>query len=381
MGNGTKILATGAIAAGGLYYYDKNVQPIFPRKNIPPAPNSTYTSTYGKQADPFEERTNELDQRVSARKTAQQQKISQKTENAYDSIRHSSLVNKLSSKSDELENKLDDHNKNALVRLGDKYIDLVNKVSGEGPISERELRQRASRLQERADREASSWFNWFGAKKDEAGDRLDDARKQAERKKQSWFSWGEKKADEAADKAEAKKNELSKEASSWSAWGSRKKDEAANKLDKEASSWSSWGEKKKDEAADKLDKEASSWSSWGSKKKNEAERELDHAKKDWSDSVEETKRAAEDRYNASKNALSSTYDQEKQRAIDQYNRSKNALEDLTQSFADKTSALFKTPEPEKEEKLRRARADFKSSLQNLKSYGGDVVDDVTSKFK
>merc|ERR1712080_330238 len=62
-------------------------------------------------------------------------------------------------------------------------------------------------------------------------------------------------------------------------------------------------------------------------------------------------------------------------------RTKSALDDLTQSFADKTHALFKTPEPEKEEKLRRARADLKSSLQNLKSYGGDVIDDVTSKFK
>ena len=187
MGNGTKILATGAIAAGGLYYYDQNVQPIFSRRKVPPAPNSTYTSTYGKQADPFEERTNELDLRVSTYKTPQQKKISQKAENAYDSIKHSSLVNKLSSKSDELENKLDDHNKNALVRLGDKYIDLVNKVSGDGPISERELRERANRLQARADREASSWFNWFGAKKDEAGDRLDDARKHAEREKKKWL--------------------------------------------------------------------------------------------------------------------------------------------------------------------------------------------------
>merc|ERR1712080_792937 len=203
------------------------------RIKFPPAPNSTDTSTYGKQADPFEERTNELDLRVSTYKTPQQKKISQKAENAYDSIKHSSLVNKLSSKSDELENKLDDHNKNALVRLGDKYIDLVNKVSGDGPISERELRERANRLQARADREASSWFNWFGAKKDEAGDRL----------------------------VEAKKNELSKEASSWSSWGQRKKDEAANKLDKEASSWSSWG----------------------SKKKNEAEREVDRTKRDWAD--------------------------------------------------------------------------------------------------
>lgn len=380
MGNGVKFLATGAIAAGGLYYYDQNIQPIFSRKKVP-TPNSTYTSTYGKQADPFEERANELGQRVSSYKTAQQKKLSENTENAFDSIKHSSLVNKLSSRADELENKWDDNDKNVLVRLGDKYIDLVNKVSGEGPISEHELRNRAERLKTRADKEANSWFNWFGAKKDEAADQLDDAKKRAEQEKRSWFSWGQKKSDEAADKLEAKKKELNKEASSWTSWGQKKKDEAADKLDKEASSWSSWGEKKKDEAANKLDKEASSWSSWGSKKKDEAANELESAKNDWSKSVDETKKAAEERYNASKDALASTYNQEKQRAIDQYHRSKQSLDELTEAFSNKASALFKTPEPEKEEKLRRAREDLKSSLQNLKSYGGDVIDDVTSKFK
>lgn len=380
MGNGTKFLAVGAIAAGGLYYYDQNVQPIFTRKKVEP-PHSTYTTAFSKQADPFEERKNELDLRVSNYKTAQQQKLSNKTEGAIDSIKNSALVSKLTSRSEELENKLDDRNKNAFVRLGDKYIDMVNKVSGEADLTENELRQRASDLHARAEKEANSWFNWFGVKKDEAGNKLDNARQQAEKEKQSWFSWGNKKADEATDKLEAKKNDLSKEASSWSNWGAKKKDEAADKLDKEASSWSNWGSKKKDEIADEADKQASSWSKWGSKKADEADKQLENAKKDWSSTVEDTKKAAEDQYNASKDALSSTYKQEKQRAIDQYNRSKQTLDDLTTSFSDKASALFKTPEPEKEEKLRRARADLKSSLQNLKSYGGDVIDDVTSKFK
>lgn len=464
MSKGTQYLLALAATGGAVYWYDQNVLEIFPRQQrIPPQPASTgekINRNINRQVDKLDTKKNELVDKVSNFTNEQQREAQKASESTLDSIKNSRLVNSISGSANDSRRRIEanvDQDKNVLYKLTDKYIDLINDIGGSTTSQVDQLKSTAKSDKKRAEDKANSWFNWFGDKKDETANNLDNnydqAKRDAEKKKNEWFSWGSQKKDEVADRANEEAEKLKKEKNAWSAWGSKKTDEVADKaaeeknawtswgskkadeatdkanqeaerLRKEKDAWSSWGSKKADEAADRAEAEKNAWTSWGSKKADEAtdkanqeaerlrkekdswtswgSKKADEATDKFNEETERLRKELENPNEAGKSAaqqysrgaknsekafgdagepLTAAYVQGRERAIGNYEAAKKNLEDLTNKANANVKSLFQKAEPTSDEKLKQAQEDFNSALHNLRSYGGDVVEQIESKFR
>lgn len=389
-----------AVVGGGLYYYDQNVAPIFPKDKKVAVPSeavnkdlrkldrqthelgSQVKKTAGDQADAFRSKT---DSAVSA--------VKEKTDSAVNAVKESDMYNRWSGK-------LDDYLKDVRLaaeeieqkplpsRLAAKYIELVNKIGQTETEKLDELASSTSSRQQQIksemNRSQQSWSSWWSGKKNEADSKVDELQSRAEQEKQGWLNWGSSKKDEADAKMRQAKDDAEKKKDLWMSWGSSKKEEADRKLsnakadaEKEKDLWVSWGSSKKDEADRKLkqaqndaEKSKDLWVSWGNSKADEV-----------NSKAQEAKDSAQSQYEKQKKNLSESFEAGKNRAVSEYNRAKANLDDLTKQASDKAGTLFGQAKVDEQNHLEKAKQDLQSAATNLRKYGSDLVDLVTGDRK
>lgn len=381
-----KIILGLAVVGGGLYYYDQNIGPIFPRAETEKIKQQAIK--WGKVAEPAPEVKAEfrkLDTKAREFSTQLKNTVSELAEglkkkaeairkqadSTVDSVKKSDDYKEWSQK---LENYSDDVKRAAEAieekplpnRLAAKYIEFVNSIGQTDDEKLRELQSAPShRQQELRDELAASnksWSSWWSGKKAEAHHTADKFAQNAANEKNSWLKWGNAKANEAQAKTESTKKDLEREKKSWFSWGSSKADEAERKAQAEKEKWLSWGSSK----ADVAEKEKDKWINWGSAKADEATR-----------NARSTKSELQANYEQQKKEISDNVEVGKQRATEEYYRARKTLEDLTNAASEKASNLLgkgKVEDEKADYHLQRAKEDFKSALANLRKYGGDLVD-------
>lgn len=349
-----KLLLTLAVAGGGAVYYDRNVEPIFPRK-------TSVSPQVRKEFSKLEDETKSFASQV--KKTAKELKseLKEKTDLAVTTIKDSDMYNKWLEKLDnfqkDVRTEMEPINQKPLGnRWAAKYIRFINGVAQTDDERAAELASLTSlRQQELKGQTLSSWSGWWSGKKAEAKDAKGDLEHRARKEKNSWLSWGSAKADEA----EAKKD-------LWFSWADLKSDEAKAKAkqvksraESEKSSWTLWGSSKADEAKAKAEAEKNSWSKWGSDKAEEVKQAAQGTQKDL-----ESKLPLKDQ-------LSEGYEAGKSRAIEEYNRAKLTLESLTKQAQNKAADAWDRAD---ETHLKNAKNDLQRALGNLKEFGLELVD-------
>lgn len=370
-----KLLLGLAVVGGGVYYYDRNVSPIFPRdsKGQPVAiTNAKPSKEVRKEFSKLQEDSKDFGSQLKKTVNESVADVRQKTDSTVSSIKDSDMYNKWSKKLDsylkDVQTAAEEiENKPLGNRLAAKYIRFVNSI---GQTEDDKLKELASstsskqrELEKDLNKSKQSWSSWWSGKKSEAEDKKDELATEAKRKKNSWIYWGEQKKSEAEDKTDELTADAKKKKNSWISWGELKKDEAKQEKD----SWVSWGEKKSDEAKKaakdaKTDAESekNKWVSWGSSKADEAEKAAKDASSDWKSTLEDSKKL-----------LSSNLEAGKQKAIEEYNYAKKNLEDLTKQAQDRANGLWGKAD---EDHLQNAKNDFQSAFTNLKRYGSELVD-------
>ncbi|KAI5955445.1 CSP37 [Candida theae] len=365
-----KYLLGAAAIAGGVYYYDQNVERILPRKEHQQLAQQT-----AKVDQKAHEWNNKLTQKIEQGK----KELDKKTNSITESVKESDTYQKLHQNKEDYRKSVKDaatpeDEKSIFKRGMQQYIDFVNCLgtnsvkTGETQISS------AGALPEV--KEKPIFGNWFG-KSD-----VDEAKDKAEQKKDEWVSWGSKKTEQAKADAEHEKNKLFN-------WGSDKADEAKAEAERKKNEWSAWGNKKADQVKADAEKEKNSWFSWGNKKADEAQDKKDDLVSLANQKLDEASKEFNKQYDASVNELnrqyenlgkvfSSTKDQanesfqvQRQKAVQQYNEAYKKFQELSNDLAN---------DPEKNKKLTKAQEDFGKSLEHLKSYGDDVYHDVKSKL-
>lgn len=333
------ILGTLAIA-GGVYYYDRNVKPIIPRNRAMIDHDVDGVKKFSSDV------SKEINERIEEQR--KQMKDHPSFSEQLKDLKDTKLYQNISHKTDQYKDAVDEasaseKDKNILKSGVHKYIDTVNSI---GDLNK--TTTNISTVSPDKEVKEKSWGAWLRGDKSEAEKKLDEATEKAEATKKEWLNWGSKKADEAADGLDKTQQDLERKKNEWFNWGSKKSDEAKSEA-----------ERLRNSAENKAD----DWTSWGSKKADEASKDISAQYEQSKSSLEETKKALGDRFEV-----------EKQRAIDNFERARTNLEDLT-------NKLLRSAEPDKNEKLEKARSDFQSSLNHLKSYGSDVYNEASTKIK
>ncbi|KAI5968814.1 PRS, partial [Candida margitis] len=277
MSAGKYFLGAAAIA-GGVYYYDQNVERILPRKEH---------QQLAQQTAKIDEKAHEWNNKLTQKIEDGKKELEKKTDSVTSSVKESDAYQTFRGNKEDYRKSVKDaatpeDEKSVFKRGMQKYIDFVNclgtnsvktgetQVSSVGPLPEV--------------KEKPIFGNWFG-KSD-----VDEAKDKAESEKNKLFNWGSDKADEAKADAERKKNE-------WSAWGSKKSEEAKSEAEHEKSKLLNWGSDKAKDAEQKKDE----WVSWGSKKADQTKADAEHEKNklfNWgSDKVDDAKAEAEKKKN------------------------------------------------------------------------------------
>lgn len=369
-----------AVVGGGLYYYDQNIQPIFPREEAQRIANKTSKEALvvNKDLQKLDTKTREFGSQLKKTVSDLATEVKQKTDSALTSVKDSELYNKWSSKVEDYTKDVElaaeeVEQKPLFPRLAAKYVDFVNRIGQTDEEKLKELQSATSARQQEIKKELldsrQSWSSWWSGKKSEVDSKASELENKAEKKKDSWVNWGSSKKDEAERELNKAKADAEKEKNLWVNWGSSKKEEAKDKLDqakndaeKEKNLWVNWGSSKKAEAEKELnkakadaEKEKNSWTNWGSAKVDEADKQLQSASKD----------------------AQSTYEASKKAAVDEYNHAKKTLDDLTKQAADKANSLFGEAKKDLDNHLEKAKNDFNSAFTNLKKYGNDLVDLVS----
>ncbi|KAM9891908.1 hypothetical protein OXX79_010385 [Metschnikowia pulcherrima] len=370
-----------AAVGGGLYLYDQNVSPIFPRDNKGNAfgvsqagPPKELKQDFRKLGDD----TRDLGSQIKKTVNGSVADIRHKTDDAVSTVKDTEMYNKWSQKLDSYQKDVrteaeNIENKPLPNKLAAKYIKLVNSV---GQTEEEKLNELASSTSARQQeikkdlaRNKQSWSSWWSGKKSEAEDKKDELASKAEKEKNSWFSWGQNKADESKQAKQDAEAKLHKEKNSWLNWADDKSDEAkkaAEDAKKEKNKWVSWGSSKADDAekaakdAQKdLESKKNEWVSWGSSKAGEAQQAAKDGHKD-------LKATLNDR---SQN-LSENYEYAKKKAAEEYDAAKKNLDSWTQQAKDKANGVWSKAD---EEHLKRAGDDFQSAFANLKRFGEELT--------
>lgn len=331
----TKNLIIGAALVGaGAYYYDQQVQPIFPRnyKNQVVAPHASGQVELAARdaeakAKEFGTQVRDFGSQVKNSVGRQAETAEKKTNSVIDSIKDTETYNRWSEKLDSytLDVKVaaeEVDNKPLGNWLAIKYIDFVNRL---GQTREEKLNELASSTSSRQQEikkdlgyNNTKWYSWWSGKKEDARAEADRLANKAEAEKNSWLSWGNKKADEAEKGARDTKKNVEDEKNKWLSWGSAKSDEV----------------KQKSESA-----------------QSDVKATLEQQQKELSKSLEAGR----------------------ERAIGEYYRAKKNLEDLTKQAGNKASELTDDAH------LTKAKKDVESALSNLRQYGANLVDQVAGK--
>lgn len=355
-----KLIIGLAAVGGGLYYYDQNIHPVFPRneKAQKVAARATEPSlTINKDLRKLDSKARDFGSQLKKTAHDSADEVKLRTDTAVNAVKDSDVYNTWSKKIDnyskDVELAAEEVDKKPLpLRLAAKYIDAVNRV---GQTDEEKLRELASsntgrqqELKKDLSESRQSWSSWWSGKKSEADEKADELHRKAEKKKDGWLNWGLSKKQEANQKYEEVKSDAEKEKNSWLSWGSAKKDEA---------------NKKYEQAKADAEKEKNSWTNWGSAKADEADLKLKGAKNDLSSTYEQQKKEWSDSYESGKKT-----------AVDEYHRAKKTLDDLTKQASDKAHELFGQAKVDQDNHLKKAKNDFQSALTNLRKYGGDLVD-------
>lgn len=349
-----------AAVGGGLYYYDQNIHPVFPRNEKVEqiaSKSSKNILEINKDLQKLDTKTREFGSQLKKTVSHLAEEVKQKTDSALAAIKDTEVYNKWSSKvedySKDVKLAAEEVEKKPLPnKLAAKYIDFVNRA---GQTDEEKLKELASSTSARQQEikedllgSRQSWSSWWSGKKNVADVKANELHNKAEKEKNSWISWGSDKKEEAKGKYEQAKADAEKEKNSWVSWGSSKKDEADRK----------YAQAKAD-----AEKEKNLWVNWGSAKADEADMKLRGAKKD-----------AQATYEQQKNEWSDSFEAGKKAAVDEYNRAKKTLDDLTKQAGDKASSLYGEAKADLDNHLKKAKNDLLSALTNLKKYGGNLVD-------
>lgn len=325
-----------AVVGGGLYYYDQNVQPIFPRQELPkPIANRANDASKEVEKDfkTLDAKSRDIGSQLKKTVSDLATDIRAKTESTVAAIKDTETYSKWSKKMDdytkEVEIATDELEKKPLFsRLAAKYIDFVNKVAQTDDEKLKELASSTSDRQQELKKELADtrqlWSVWWPGKKAEANAKADELKSKAEKEKDLWIKWGTvKKAD-----AEKKADELKAEA-----------------------------EKNKD-----------LWLSWGSAKKDEVDRKAQDASSD----LQAT-------YQKQKNELHNSLEAGRQSAVDAYYSAKSEVEKLLDG--EKTEKLIGQAKADHDRHLEAAKKDLLSAAESLKKYGSDLLDRVTGEKK
>ncbi|EEQ36163.1 hypothetical protein CLUG_00286 [Clavispora lusitaniae ATCC 42720] len=345
-----------AVLGAGVYYYDQQVQPIFPRnaKNQVTLPHPS--ENVRKSAQDVEVKAKELGSQArdfgsSLKKTVSlsADEAKQKADSTIASIKESDTYNKWSEKLDSYAQDVkvaadEVENKPAPNRWAAKYIDFVNSL---GQTKDEKLKELASstslrqqEIKNDLDYKSTSWSSWWSGKKSEAEAEKDRLANKAEAEKQGWLNWGSDKKREAEKKWESGKQQAEAEKQSWLNWGSKKADEA---------------EKTAKDVKRDAEKEKDKWVNWGSAKADETKARAQEAHSDARASLDKQQRE-----------WSETVEAGRQRSIEEYYRAKRNLEELSKQATDDAH-------------LSRAKKDLENALYNLKQYGANLVDQVTGR--
>lgn len=156
--------------------------------------------------------------------------------------------------------------------------------------------------------------------------------------------------------------------------------------------WNSWfGSKEKEvkqfgeNVKNDAEQTKNSWLNWGSKKADEVEKSIDHKSDVARSDYYKTKSNAEGAYQDTKKSVESTYNDIKKEAQNYgstaYNEGKdkaiNAYETAKKEYDNFASGLSSADTKH----LEKAKQNLNSALNNLKSYGEEVVNEVNKKFK
>ncbi|OBA22286.1 hypothetical protein METBIDRAFT_39390 [Metschnikowia bicuspidata var. bicuspidata NRRL YB-4993] len=369
-----KFLLGAAAVGAGVYLYDQNVQPIFPRDNKGNAIGVSQAAPPKELKDDFHklgEDTKDLGSQLKKTVNSSVSDVRHKTDDAVSSIKDSEMYNKWSQKLDNYQKDVQTeaeaiNNKPLPNRLAAKYHNFVNSL---GQTEDEKLKELASSTSARQQeikkdlaREQQSWSSWWSGKKNDAENKKDELTSAAEKEKNSWFKWGQKEA----DNAEAK---LQKEKSSWVNWADDKSDEAkktAEDAKKEKNKWVSWGSTKADEAEraakdaqNDLEAKKNGWVNWGSAKADEAQQRAREGHNDLRATL-----------NDQSQHLSENYEQAKNKALEDYEAARKNLENWSQQAKEKANGVWSRAD---EEHLKRAGDDFQSAFGNLKRFGEELT--------
>lgn len=312
----TQIIALGAIVAGGAYYYDQNVQPIWSNHKVPPIEDDKKPPFDLKKID---SKTKELGNKLTNRFEEQKKEIESKTKN-------SSLFNQVKEEPKD--------NRTLPIKLADKYIDVVNSFGESTTAKTKELNQDSKNLKSKVEDESKSWFNWFDSKKK-------DEQANLEASKEHWFDWGASKQDQLTSQAEEEKK-------NWLNWGSAKKDEVNDQLN----DVKDWNKSKLQEADETR-----------LKYQQQVKDEYDVQAKKFNDTLSKEKKAAIDQYNSAKHNLEDL--------TSKLSSKTSSLFGSKEEVSEKEKANAH---------LNQAKKDFEDSLNNLKKFGDDFVKHIDQNY-
>ncbi|ABN68529.2 predicted protein [Scheffersomyces stipitis CBS 6054] len=214
MSSSKYILAATAIA-GGVYYYDQNVQPIFPR------PNQIHQELERVEHKAAESASN-LQQKLTSKIDKGKTDLSKKTSELSDTLKDTKLYPAPSATDTKEAASIVDDIKKTVSSGGDVVADLAASVKEEKSRVTRTVhgyidfinslgkseKSAVEKLATEAEATANSWFDWFGKREKDVENVLTSASKEAEKTTNEWFSWGSKKSDEISSTYEDSKSKL-----------------------------------------------------------------------------------------------------------------------------------------------------------------------------
>jgi hypothetical protein len=205
-----KLLIGAAVLAGGVYLYDQNVSPVFPKENVRDKGKYEYEKAEANARQYGDKLTGTINQAS--------RELSQKTSELAKSVEQSDLYQKAKQQSSEIiestkkygkfvDDKANEDKRTPFVKAVHGYLEKVNEWAGATPVDV-DSRQ----LKYDGIGSSSSWWNsLFGSKKEELKDYTNDVMKDARATSDSWLNWGSKKADEISREAEKQVDATSKE--------------------------------------------------------------------------------------------------------------------------------------------------------------------------
>lgn len=312
-----KVLPTVAVA-GGLYYYDQNVNPIISRNFMPkefPEPSGTATPpAFQIQKGPEVSKSG----------------ISKELEQKYNQLesKTSELTNKFTSsfndKKEDIKKELPTEDKNVVRSSMKSYYDSVNDL-GDWLLG---------KSKSEPEKEADKWFNWG---------------KKQEKEVKSTFETEKEKALNQYESAKSNLDELTNSIKEYNPFKSQKEEEdflksAQTDFNNSLKNLTSYGSELVDQANKNLEDSKNKWFNWGSKQQDKINEDIE---------------------------------KQKSFATQQYELAKRKYNHLVEQI--QTSHPFQTKK-EEEDHLKKAQDDMTNAMTNLKKFGEGVVEQIDKDY-